>query len=291
MLQITLDEGRMHNRAEDNGTTIEPDIKPSSTTSLLRNFISGSLAGAIVATPTSIVETTKKMLQRNEQITKASFPKLFYGIPVFIAHVAPATAIQLATDAALKKYLPTSDSFATNILRSFYCGVQGAIVATFVEATIVTQQVYKIKTFDAVKHMFNKSPLEPWRTMPLISSRDGTYAMFLLTINPIIAKYGRENYGRKGEFVGVSLSSVVGAAVSHPFDTLATYIQDQRAKGNDLSIVKGIHQKIANEGVKSLFRGYLPRLGLFFTFSNAIPVLQNAVNEKLDTVEKKFKAS
>lgn len=291
----------MHSRDKEQSNSSPSEITTSST-SLIRNFISGSLAGAMVAIPGSLAETAKKMRQRKEviftetvkklikngELIKAAVAsKLFYGVPLFIMHVAPATAIQLTTDAAFREYLPSPDSFSTSIPRSFYCGVQGSIVATIVERTIVQQQVAGVKTLPALKQIFGKGFSHPWRTMPLISVRDGIYAMFLFNLNPFAAKFGEEKCGTVGKFAGVTLSSVIGATISHPCDTLATYIQDLHAQNFKVSIFEGVKQKITQDGLKSLYKGYLFRLGLFMGFSNAIPPLQNAINEQLKMFENK----
>ena len=71
----------------------------------------------------------------------------------------------------------------------------------------------------------------------------------------------------------------LGAAASHPFDTVATQMQKNHFKQSALSVFKST---VASRGLFGLWRGLPARVCLFFAFSQLIPKAQQQVQPVTD---------
>ena len=241
----------------------------------LRNFFSGSLAGATVAYTLFPLEGLKKYFQSGQ--TGKFHP--YRGSTMFAANIIPATTIQLVTDGQMQKFVPDDASTITKLLGSAYCGVTGATVATTVENVVIRQQMLSSGPWHAVKDMLAQGWLRPWKSFPLIATRDGIFTACMLTGNDAAAKFAKDNFGSWAVYPSKLMLSFVGAALSHPFDTTATNMQKTH---QPMSMFQSAVDIVNKYGYKGFYRGFAPRFGLFFTFTNVIPFVKNEADKFLD---------
>lgn len=247
--------------------------------SLIKDTFSSIVAGMTVSYTTFPLEGLKKHLASG--ISHQDF-KLWRGSLVFALNIVPTTTIQLMTDRFLKRFVNENSSTPLRLLQSAYCGFQGAFFATFVENCIARQQVLKSGLSFAIKDMFQQGYLRPWKSFPLIATRDSIFTLFMLLINPEVKQYCAAVYpgNTYASYLMTFMVGFIGAFLSHPFDTMGTRMQRThefmsfRSAANDVMINLG--------GYKGFYKGFLCRVCLFTAFSNTIPYVKEWVDERLE---------
>jgi hypothetical protein len=256
-----------------------------------RDFLSNTAASTILAYTFFPFEGYKK--HRQAERLEKFHP--FRGSHVFAANFVPTSVIQLTTNKLIQKYYTGTPSTFFNFTSSIACGVAGATVATFVENCIARQQEMKSTLPVALKDMFKQSLLRPWKSFPLIAARDGIFTACMFwadgAASTLAKKYTSDSMS-SNEKLGIWLSakfaiSSLGAALSHPFDTVATNMQRTHQKISSLETAKQIMQK---SGVKGFYLGYPYRLVMFCSFSNLLPLLKNEVTDLVEDVSQ-YKAN
>ncbi len=238
---------------------------------IFRNMFNAMLAGSSVAYTTFPLEARKKWKQSG-QVEKFHW---FRGANVFAANIVPTTTIHFLTDRFLKEFLPINATITQNIAASILCGITGATTATFVENTIMRQQVMKNGPIGAIKDMLNINFYRPWKTFSYIAARDGIFTFSMFWAMPEASKWCKQN-APNYELVTPFAISFLGASLSHPIDTIATRLQMSHLKESGLKNAKAL---IKEAGYKGLFKGFSYRFGLFTIFSNGLPFINQLVDK------------
>ena len=236
------------------------------------DLVTGSAAGVAIAYSTFPAEALKKRWETNQ----TTHFKYYRGSLLFAANIVPTTAIQWTTDGVVRQYLPENAHWLQQLAASAFCGVTGAITATPVENSVVRQQVLEVGAVPVIKDMLQQGMLRPWKTYPLIATRDGIFTMFMMSILPALDAYTKtNNYSEWSQWGANAMGSSVGAALSHPFDAVASNIQmtHQRIRAADMA-----KMMYSRGGVAEFYKGIFPRLFLFFAFSNGIPQFKKAAD-------------
>lgn len=239
---------------------------------IARNLVSSIAAGATVAYSTFPLEGFKKYLQ-SKQTDQFHW---YRGSTVFAANIIPTTTIQFLTNGIMNELMPPNPSVWQNMSASIFCGIAGAITATFVENTIVRQQILKSGPLFAISDMLKIGLLRPWKSFPHIATRDGIFTFSMLWAMPESVKYIDAHYEKEYEIPTRITISVIGAALSHPADTIATNLQAAHEKKSTLEIAHRIYKE---SGTKGFYRGFLYRFGLFGIFSSGLPKVKELVDE------------
>lgn len=253
---------------------------------LARTVVSNLVAGLVVSALFFPLESAKKIFQQGKRFDlsyKDMFSELrisghiqgyvpYRGLPVFALNIVPTTFIQLTVEKELQKYIPNDSSNTMLILRALTSGSIGAVTATIVENTITRQQVMQGKFIPTLRDMWNISPSRVFKTYPLIAIRDSIFTLNLFFLHPKVERYLKDKYSDRflssSYFSAIPLS-VLGATLSHPFDTLATNLQKTHEKSDYQKILKELLN--SQLGFRSLFRGLFARIPLFYGFIVAIP--------------------
>ncbi len=247
---------------------------------VFKEFLSSAGSGVVVSYLTFPLEGYKKYLAGGLSAQKF-YP--FKGSTVFAVNIVPTTTIQLMTNGFLDNYFNSaSSSIYTKLITSAYCGIQGAIVATLVENCIIRQQIMKCGPKDALKDMLSQSYLRPWKSYPLIATRDGIFTLCMLQVNPVVKTYVKENFTQNTKVYELLASlgvSLLGAFLSHPFDTMATRMQRTHEKMSLHATVNDVMKNLG--GYKGFYVGFRYRVGLFFVFSNVIPSVKKYIDNLL----------
>lgn len=276
--------------------------QPNQAVEIASSFLSGSAAGATVAYTLFPFEAFKKYMQRygitpaslfNYSEMKRNFAReAFYpyrGSAVFAVNIVPTTAIQLTSETFLKSVMPETNSVYSQIGISVMSGVFGAITATPVENFVARSQALnatgtiKYGNLEVMADLYKQSLLRPWKSYPLIATRDGIFTFCMLWASPTASQKAQELFGesRKVDVAARFAVSLLGATVSHIPDTLATLSQITH---NRVSVYETARSIIARNGYAGFLAGLPPRFALFFAFSNAIPYVQKVTNPYADQV-------
>ncbi len=280
---------------------------------LFRNISSSIVAGTTVASLTFPAESLKKWMQSNQETLDKNYQILkdakitpqslgsswvnnfvtvkdavckseyipYRGLSVFVVNIVPTTIIQFMVEETLKKVMPSTPNLYQSVAASAFCGVVGAVNATFIENTIVRQQVMKAGPISTINDMFRNSIFRPWKSYPGIATRDGIFTLFMLNIIPNAVAIAKDNFGDWTAVPVRVAMSFAGAALSHPFDTVATLQQKSHEKAPFIDTAKKLYQE---HGVKGFYRGVMCRTLMFGTFAYVLPKVRDLAAEKIDEV-------
>ncbi len=263
-------------RPEDNNENPKYNIGLTIQSDIARGFIAGSLAGITVAYSTFPLEALKKVRQVGGMLKETKVP-LYRGSLVFAGNIVPTTTIQMGVNNILAHFVHQEDPLLKKIIGNIVCGSAGALTGTFVENAIVRQQIMQCGPLNAIKNMFEQSYLRPWKSYPLIATRDSIFINWMFLVTPSVQKYIAEK-DKRFIFPATLLAGFVGAAVSHPFDTIATNMQATHERHGYL---KTFTTLMAAGGATTLFRGLPFRIGLFTFFSTFIPAVAKDADDGL----------
>jgi hypothetical protein len=255
------------------------------------NILSNFMAGITVAYTCFPIQGLKKWWQsRQSGITLTTWReyRLFRGSTVFAANVVPTTVIQLTTNSMIDAYLlDQSSTFYKRFFANALCGMCGAICSTLVENTIMRQQVLQKGPITALNSMFQESSLRPWRSYPLIATRDSIFTICMFCVLPEIKKISNANFpgDKTMESLSRFLVGFIGTAISHPFDTLATRIQlsekSLTVKEAYNDCLKNLISSRGQRPIMCLYTGFIFRLLNFNIFSNLIPFVEKNTRKYL----------
>jgi hypothetical protein len=109
-----------------------------------------------------------------------------------------------------------------------------------------------------------------WRSFPLIAGRDAIFTAFMFGAQPMVQPLAAA-WGEHGDIALNLPLAVVGAALSHPLDTVATQLQMAHERRAAADVARAL---VRGGGVRALYKGLHFRIGLFFGFMTAIPRVQ-----------------
>jgi hypothetical protein len=272
-------------------TTVSESSKP---TSFALSLISGALGGAAGGYSCFPFEGLKKRLQRGELISsdffrlnngkliRAIHPReLFRGSTPFAGCVGLASAISISFHNCLKKvsfYDPNSDT--SKAIAAFACGMfTGAFVSTPIENMILIQQARNVSPTKAIKIMLDTSFLRPFVSAPELMVREGLFTGVMLWGGDAAYKKVKEVTGSdKLALIGMIGAGILGTALSHPSDTLATEKQKHNGKTSLMTNAKTIYDL---HGIRGFYKGFVPRIFLFTGCAVSIKAYATFIENKL----------
>lgn len=208
---------------------------------------SNILSGVFISYTTFILEALKKRAQQRDPTIKF---KPWRGSTIFAANIVPTTTIHLTLNSFFKQYLSADAPIVQQIMASAACGVIGASTATVVENVITRQQILQCGPMRAILDMGKHSLLRPWKSYPQIATRDGIFTAWLFTVNPAIIQYAKntlvndsssEKYEERVTMAAATFAALVGAGITHPFDTAGTWLQRTHLKDNFLAAARVLY--------------------------------------------------
>jgi hypothetical protein len=248
---------------------------------LISDFVSATAAGTVIAFSSFPAEGYKKHVQSG-QLQRF---QPWRGSLIFATNIIPTTAIQLTTDGYLQSYMAKDAGNFQKLAASFYCGVQGAVFATVVENCILKQQINKTSPLTALREMTQQSYLRPWKSFSMIATRDGIFTAYMLYGGNQVEDYVRNNISGYAAPVARLGLSLLGTAISHPFDMVGTYMQKTE---KPISIMQAAKDVVKDYGYKGFFRGYRSRVLMFYTFGTIIPFVKKHIDECIEDPQKKI---
>ena len=244
-----------------------------------RNFFAGSMAGLFIAYTTFPLEAMKKL--RQVGIKRAEYGVPFYrGSAVFAGNIIPTTALQFGINNLLSPWAGNDAPKYQQFAVAMASGIGGAVTATFVENTIIRQQVMRCGPIAAIQDMAAQSYLRPWKSFPLIAGRDAIFTAWMFIVAPTVRTHVDATYGSSYILPASIAIGVLGATLSHPFDTMATRLQKTHARLTYGAVCRNL---ITEFGKMGLLRGLPFRMLLFIIFSNVLPEAEKDAEFSLRT--------
>jgi hypothetical protein len=277
----------------------EPKPEASTDRGFFRTVVSAGLAGFGVAAATFPFEQLKKRYQGNEipgqgfgkisntfkLIAQRKLPVYGPGLGIFSMQVGPATAIAFSAKQLLGEQ--KSDNLFIEASKAFAAGAMGATVATVVEGTVRRQQIYSeqagrpVNAVTALGKMVREHGIaSPFQSYAGISGRDGIFTLYMMFALPQAASFAQSmGWSAPAQYAFQTLVLFSGVPISHPFDTVATQVQQNFAKESYWQTISRMYQE---DGVRSYFRGVSMRAILFPFYAIALPKLTEGISNLID---------
>lgn len=256
-----------------------------------RDGIIGGIAGGVEPLLTQPIINVKIQRQQGKHIgdiitlVRRNPSALYRGLGVNMVCSVPSIATQIAFDAAIKDTVP-SHNIISLMAQNTIIGSFSALTCNSTELVIINQQNNVSPAASIIKDLYRKHGITVFgRGFLSKAARESIFCMGFLTWYPdtkaaiekqlnIYNSSGRLS-GLNNLFSTVAASCLVGgptALLSHPFDTVSTYLQadpgKKECKGY-MDIIKATRQ----QGITSLYRGCGSRS---FLIMLAIPILTSA---------------
>ncbi len=187
--------------------------------------ISAAMGGASAGSGFFIFEGLKKKVQSGQQISWHP-RELMRGSCSFATSVGTTAIVQISIDQKIKSINGFhTDSKLHNAGAAAVSGAIGGMFSTFVENTILAQQLGKCGPLVAVNSMFKEGVKRPFVGIAPLMCRELGFGLTMLFGAPEAGKYAAENFGEKARKPGEIAAGIVGAYATQPFDTAATDMQ------------------------------------------------------------------
>lgn len=237
----------------------------------------GGASGSAICYPG---ESLKKMIQSGQQVL--FHPRNIYrGVSSFSASVTLATMTSMTFHHLLQQtsfYDPKSTTHQT--VAAIGSGIIGATVAsTPVENIILRLQLEKIGPIPAIRSLLKQGITRPWVGLKPLWAREGIFVGIMLSggklvNNKVYQKTKNQLLANSAELA----LSVGGAFASHPWDCIATRMQQSDGA---LKMVPAIKQLYKESGISGFFRGANQRALLFVGCATLIPRIEKQVHQWL----------
>ena len=244
------------------------------------SFASSSLGGATGGLLCYPPEGFKKRSQTGQKITFNPV-EIYRGSGAFATSVMLASLTQMSFFKAFQS-LPgyDKDSALWNVSSSLMSGMLGATVgSTPVENIILTQQLNKTNPLNAIKIMLGQGVFRPWVGLPQLAMREAGFGLTMLwgaraAYDAVLQLSDSASLAYGGQIA----AGIVGATVTQPFDTMATYRQHRDGKISSVDTVKKIYSE---KGFGGFFKGLKHRSVLFTGCAVTIPYVEEKIRNAL----------
>lgn len=254
----------------------------SKTLSLANSLVIGSVAGMTEVLVDQPLIYCKNMLQQGQKISLD--PRVLYrGFGVNISCMVPTTALQIAANSALEDIIPGIDT-STMMLRAFGAGALSALTSTPTELIVLQQQNAGTSTRVTIQNFIEQQGYGVlYRGVSPKALRDGVFCVGYLSLYPVLKNEIRATYidsDPMAMLIAGMSAGVVTAVASHPFDTVATLMQADYARKQNVTMLQTASALYRQNGAKGFFKGVVPR---GTRVAMAIP-LMNEVQQRLTDV-------
>ena len=259
-----------------------------------RGMLVDAVSGATAGTTCFVFEGLKNRLQRGEitprdfyQLTNGNLIRVlhpkeaFRGVSSFAGSVALNATAGL-TFSKIIRDLPFYDekSEKHQLGSAVAGGMFGGIFSTGAENMIVVQQELKSGPVRAWSYMITQGPTRPFVGLRELMIREAGFIGSVLYFGPKASQVTLEKTNSEALALlsGVGVG-IVGATITHPADTLATWRQKHNGTLTFIGGAKDLYEK---DGVKTFFRGVGARIWLFTGCFLILENLRPFINEHID---------
>lgn len=271
----------------------------------LLNSVSGLVSGTMAALITFPSEAMKKKKQSNQGpigfrpfalVTYGNSVRVLYtGCCAFAASVGPTTLVQTSTHAILNSLKESTGIKINPIFQTIISGASGSICSSFVENTILTQQLLQKQKLphgpmDAIRFNSSKNIFSLWCGFSLLAVRESIFGALALGTADQFASTVSNYYQNSTLYFPSKLAiGVIGALLSHPFDTLATIKQKENFVNSKKPFRIAVRDFYIEHRFKGFYKGGFYRIFLFtgcmLIISATLDPLKKNLNNLLATVQ------
>jgi hypothetical protein len=224
----------------------------------------------------------KSELQQGRfSISRALNPAYCYrGLPVAVCSIAPVTCISfVANNVALRGFGVVSGEGSASDSQRLAAGVLSGFASALAQSPMqlveINQQNHGFSMVATARRVVEAHGLRGLYTgYPMTAIREGIFVTSYMAAAPLLRKRLQERHPQLSEGAAVATSAIVaggvGAALSHPADTLKTRLQGglfprgldgAPAWPQDNTVMQKVAQmRAANSLLPQLYAGFVPRL-------------------------------
>jgi len=228
-------------------------------------------------------EGIKKRLQSNQSIPNPMklginvwARESFRGAGSFAVSCIPASMLQQMASHYFEKQ-NTSNTYLGKIGEAVFSGALGGIPSAAIGNVLLKQQMGGIGPKEALSELLPQGVSRVFRgTLPLMV-KESIFGLCYLKVMDDAADYASKHFGESYVIPAQVTVGILGSLASHPFDTMATVMQQFNSNALDAS--KRLWQE---GGIKSFYKGGAARIGLFSSTMVVINKTKAAILEQLD---------
>ncbi len=231
--------------------------------SLEQTFI-GAASGTIEAAASQPTVAIKNAVQEGRPIQFN--PRFMYtGLTVNAASIAPITAVQFGANRALAPLFADKSGELSPVMKIATSGAAGMIsslVSAPAELVMIQQQRTGASLGATFKSLVStKGPAVLYRGLTMTAMREGLYVSFVLGTTPVLTQQLEPAVGSPSlAFTLAGLASGIGAAVmTHPFDTMKTFVQGNALEPKQLSSAEVASTVNSRGGLSAFYKGFAAR--------------------------------
>lgn len=197
---------------------------------------------------------------------------IFRGANSFALTLAPVSMVQVTVNTGIQKFLTSDNNSSNNNYPKYAAGLisgaLGAFVSAPVEHMVLVQQTEDCKPIEAMRILKKKGNFYAWTGLKPLLGREAVFGFTMLTgaasFSTWIGQQCQPEYKNAGIAAASLLIGITGAAISHPFDVMATKKQMTYKSDQKILTVRDVFNNIYKEhGIKGFFAGYGYRACLF----------------------------
>lgn len=244
--------------------------------------IIGGLVGSIeMAIMKPSVYWKSEMQQGRFSLARAVNPSYCYrGLPIAVASIAPVTCVQFLANSLLLRGMgavtgcdAASTSDSQRLVAGVFSGFASAAAQSPMQLVEINQQNFgsgMAATMRRIVSCYGFSGL--YTAYPMTAIREGIFVTSYMAVAPLLRREIQQRNPTMSEGVAMAASAIlaggVGAAMSHPADTLKTKLQGglfpnglhgQPATDNTISQKLREMSTMRGSMVSNLYAGFAPR--------------------------------
>lgn len=224
------------------------------------NAILGTCGGILEVTLCQSLNYWKNAIQQGMPLTLDP-RKLYRGYGANCLNMGGVTCFQFAVNGYTKKLVTGGENRKMKpqeqLFAGFVAGFSSGLVCSPLELVMIQQQV-KGGAFLSTAASLGVTTV---RGMPMCSMREGIYTAGYLGVAPSMREYLREHHGDKfqsedqARFMGAIAAGIMGAYLSHPFDTIKTCMQGDVERKTYGTVTETAKNLYAKGGIQIFYRG------------------------------------
>lgn len=253
--------------------------------SYINPLIAATTSGFVGAYAGFFFQATKKRKQSNQKLPSISemgprkwLRETFRGSFSYTACIVPTSVIQQMANEYCKRQ-NIANPYFPQWIATLFSGALGGIASTVVENVLLEQQMKNQKASQAIKTLCNESSTRIFRGGTLIMVREAVFGYCYLTGSKQAGDYAKKTLGASYAVPAEITVGVVGSIVTHPFDTMATTMQQH---GYTKVSQAAKHLLSQENAIKAFYKGGLARVGLFTTTMIVIGETQRTIMDRLE---------
>ena len=259
------------------------NLKKESNTDCQNSMIAAGASGFSAGYVGFFFEGIKKRLQSNQSIPNPMKLGLnvwaresFRGAGSFAVSCIPASMLQQMASHYFEKQ-NTTNTYLGKISEAVVSGALGGIPSAVIGNVLLEQQLKKVGPKEAFSSLLPQGVSRAFRGVSPLMAKESIFGLCYLKAMDDAADYASKHFGSSYAIPAQVTVGILGSLASHPFDTMATVMQQFNSSAVDAS--KRLWQE---GGIKSFYKGGAARIGLFSSTMIVINKTKAAVLEQLE---------